>query len=803
MKYLLVILFSLYALGGRAESRASFPGDKVVTIDEFIRKDTPKDAGFFNVYVQDGRYYLEVPEGMLQRDILVAVTIVKGTAQKERSRDARFGYGGDSVFDRMIRFIKNRDRIEIVSPQVFHLGDSTGLYIDYYRNLESPAIASFEIKARSGNSYLVDITDLFLSDSDLFALKGAKESLKLGSYQQGQSYALDVKAFPENINFRSIRSYGLSGEVKKGEFPSTLWEVGASWYLLPEKPMTQRVFDERVGYFAFSLDGMVKRGDLMDKTMMATRWRLEPRPEDVEKYLRGELVEPVKPIVFYIDRATPEFLVPYFIQAVNVWQGAFEKAGFKNAIYGKLAPTPEEDPDYCEGDIRYPLVSYKASPIANAYGPMVFDPRSGEIITSHIAIFHSVLELIQRWYFVMCGAVDPRAREYPLSQEVMGELAATVLTHEVGHTLGLRHHFMGSTAYPVDSLRSKSFIREHGLGTSIMDYQRFNYVAQPGDGLEPRDLLPRIGMYDEFAIEWGYRYFPEAGNLKRDNEKLRAWVDERRQDPKLFYIEETTYSDPRVQSEDSGDDVIKANRLGMNNLKYIMAHLEEWTDGNDPDYYVLRKRYLSVLSQYQNYIEHVLRYVGGRYSDNPTREEELRLNQPVSREKEDEAWAFLEEYLCKEQDWLFVADVMEKTGVTPEFYEQEEALGKLTKLLLKYSALHKNRQLSEVGFTADELLNRLYSTIFEAKGQGGKLSWYDQALQSGLLQNLVINAENPYNLSNGVGVVMQQVISKIKQHARAATEGCSDALTASHYKTLYNFITLWEKGGNKALIELN
>ena len=803
MKYLLVILFSLYALGGRAESRASFPGDKVVTIDEFIRKDTPKDVGFFNVYIQDGRYYLEVPDDMLRRDILVAVTIIKGTAQKERSRDARFGYGGDSVFDRMIRFIKNRDRIEIVSPQVFHLGDSTALYNDYYRNLESPAIASFEVKARSGDSYLVDITDLFLSDSDLFALKGAKESLKLGGYQQGQSYALDVKAFPENINFRSIRSYGLAGEVKKGEFPSTLWEVGSSWYLLPEKPMVQRVFDERVGYFAFALDGMVKRGDWMDKTMIATRWRLEPRPEDVEKYLRGELVEPVKPIVFYIDRATPEFLVPYFIQAVNVWQGAFEKVGFKNAIYGKLAPTPEEDPDYCEGDIRYPLVSYKASPIANAYGPMVFDPRSGEIITSHIAIFHSVLELIQRWYFVMCGAVDPRAREYPVSQEVMGELAATVLTHEVGHTLGLRHHFMGSTAYPVDSLRSKSFIRAHGLGTSIMDYQRFNYVAQPGDGLEPRDLLPRIGMYDEFAIEWGYRYFPEAGNLKRDNEKLRAWVDERRQDPKLFYIEEMTYGDPRVQSEDSGDDVIKANRLGMNNLKYIMAHLEEWTDGNDPYYYVLRKRYLSVLSQYQNYIEHVLRYVGGRYSDNPTREEEFMLNQPVLREKEEEAWAFLEEYLCKEQDWLFVAEVMEKTGVKSEFYEQEEALGKLTKLLLKYSALHKNRQLSEEGFTADELLNRLYSTIFEAKGRDGKLSQYDQALQNGLLQNLVINVENPYNLSNGVGVVMHRVISKIKQHVRAATEGCPDALTASHYKTLYNFITLWEKGRNKALIELN
>ena len=686
MKYLLIVLLSLYVFSSGAGSRVILNEEgKEVSIAEFIRKDTPKDSGFFNVYVQDGRYYLEIPDDKLQRDILVAVTIVKGAAQKERSRTARFGYGGDSVFDRMIRFTKNRDRIEIVSPQVVYLGDSIGLYDKYYQNLESPAIASFRIEARSENSYLVDITDLFLSDSDLFALKGAKEALKLGGYQQGQSYALDVKAFPENINFRSIRSYGPTGEVKKGEFPSTLWEVGASWYLLPEKPMKQRVFDERVGYFAFLLEGMVKRTDLMDRTMMATRWRLEPKPEDMEKYLRGELVEPVKPIVFYIDRATPKFLVPYFIKAVNVWQGAFEKAGFKNAIYGKLAPTPEEDPDYGEGDIRYPLVSYKASPIPNAYGPMVFDPRSGEIITSHIAIFHSVLELIQRWYFVMCGAVDPRAREYPLSQEVMGELAATVLTHEVGHTLGLRHHFMGSTAYPVDSLRSKTFIRQHGLGTSIMDYQRFNYVAQPGDGLEPQDLLPRIGIYDEFAIEWGYRYFPEASDLKRDNEKLRAWVDEKRYDPKMVYIEETTYGDPRVQSEDSGDDVIKANRLGINNLKYIMAHLEEWTDGNDPDYYVLRKRYLSVLNQYQNYVEHVLRYVGGRYSDNPTREEELKVNQPVSREKEEEAWAFLEEFVCHEQDWLFVEEIMEKTGVNAEFYEQEEALGKLTKWLLKYS----------------------------------------------------------------------------------------------------------------------
>ena len=805
MKYLLIILFSLYVLSSGAGNRVIQKEDeKEVSIDEFIHKDTPKDAGFFHVYVQDGRYYLEVPDDKLERDILVAVTIIKGTAQKERSTDARFGYGGDSVYDRLIRFIKNQDRIEIVSPQVFYLGDTPALYDDYIKNVISPVMYSLEIKAKSADSYLVDITDLFLSDCDLFSLKGAKVALKLGGYQQEQSYALDVKAFPENINFRSMRGYAVDGEVKDGGYTSSLWEVGASWYLLPEKPMRQRMFDDRVGYFTFVLDGMTKRNDQMEKAAFATRWRLEPKPEDMEKYLRGELVEPVKPIVFYIDRATPGYLVPYFIKAVNAWQGAFEKAGFKNAIYGKLAPSPEEDPEYSEGDIRYPLVSYKASPIPNAYGPMVFDPRSGEIITSHIAIFHSVLDLLQRWYFVMCGAVDSRAREYPLSHEVMGELAATVLTHEVGHTLGLRHNFIGSTAYPVDSLRSKTFIREHGLGTSIMDYQRFNYLAQPEDGLEPQDLLPRIGIYDEFAIEWGYRCLQETNNLVENNLKLRAWVDEKRKDPKMFYIVETDYSDPRVQSEDSGDDIIKANRLGMKNLKYIMEHLEEWTKTSDPDYYALRRRYLSVLSQYQNYVNHVIRYVGGSYTDNPTREEEsLTVYQPVPKEKEEEALAFLEEYVCREPEWLFRPNLMEKTGINFEYYEQEPANSMITKLLLKYSILHKNRQLNPDGLTIDELLDRMYVTLFEEKGRSGELSRYDRALQKGFVQDLVVNGENPTTLFNGVGVRIKQLVSKIKQYVLTASGEGQDALTVSHYKTLYNFITLWESGKNKSLIELN
>ena len=286
--------------------------------------------------------------------------------------------------------------------------------------------------------------------------------------------------------------------------------------------------------------------------------------------------------------------------------------------------------------------------------------------------------------------------------------------------------------------------------------------------------------------------------------KLRAWVDEKRKDPKMFYIVETDYSDPRVQSEDSGDDIIKANRLGMKNLKYIMEHLEEWTKTSDPDYYALRRRYLSVLSQYQNYVNHVIRYVGGSYTDNPTREEEsLTVYQPVPKEKEEEALAFLEEYVCREPEWLFRPNLMEKTGINFEYYEQEPANSMITKLLLKYSILHKNRQLNPDGLTIDELLDRMYVTLFEEKGRSGELSRYDRALQKGFVQDLVVNGENPTTLFNGVGVRIKQLVSKIKQYVLTASGEGQDALTVSHYKTLYNFITLWESGKNKSLIELN
>ncbi|NLI36530.1 MAG: DUF5117 domain-containing protein [Bacteroidales bacterium] len=771
---------------------------KTEAISSFIKSSSYKSAGFVNIYQQDGKYYMEVPDDKLQRDILVTITILKGSARKERKPGMRFGYGGDSVFDTMIRMLKKGNKIEIVTPQIAYQTDSTYMYSSYFKKDIPSVLLSLPIIATSATSSLIDITEEMNSDSQLFSLRGVTDDLKLGGYRSDQTDIISVQSFPTNVNFQSYRSYQL--QDTKSDYPSSRWEISASWLLLPLKPMLPRITDERVGYFAYSLNGIpLNKDQLQVRTPIAAHWRLEPKPEDMERYKRGELVEPAKPIVFYIDRATPSFLVPYLIKAVNKWQPAFEKAGFKNAIHAELAPA---DSLYSEGDARYSLVSYKASPIPNAYGPMIVDPRSGEIMASHIALYHSVLSLLQRWYFVMCSTVDKRAHEYPLPQDLMGELVATVLTHEVGHTLGLRHNFVGSTAYPTDSLRCAEFIRKNGLGTSIMDYQRYNYIAQPGDKLAPADLLPRIGAYDNFAIEWGYRFLPDDMTIVQQTDSLRRWVDEKRKDRRVLYLEESTLGDPRVQSEDSSDDDVKANTYGMENLKRIMSHLEEWNPKNDSDFFVLRKRYLSVLNQYQNYMGHVLCIIAGHYADKPERDESLIVYKPVPRDKQEAALDFLDKYFFRDQNWLFPKKIVNKTNfVNTDIFEPMAF--NMGKIVVKYSALLQEKQLDPNAFSFEEFANKIYSYAFGNVSIQQPLSLYQKAIQKAYVEQLVINTENQVNLSNGVSLVYRSIMSRIKKRAMDASHTVKDELTSIHYKSLYRFITLWENEKNKSLIDNN
>ena len=385
-----------------------------------------------------------------------------------------------------------------------------------------------------------------------------------------------------------------------------------------------------------------------------------------------------------------------------------------------------------------------------------------------------------------------------MDRDLMGKLAETVLTHEVGHTLGLRHDFMGSTCYPTDSLRSSQFIKKNGLGASIMDYQRFNYIAQPGDQLDPEDLLPRIGEYDMFAIEWGYRWFPDD-DIKGQTEKLHQWTTaQRAKDKRYLYIEERTLEDPRIQSEDSSDDDIKANTYGMKNLQYIMQHLEQWTPVNDDDYYVLQKRYHSVLNQYWNYIGHVMKYVGGHYDDNADRDEQLQTNVHVSKEKQMEALEFLNEWMIKDQTWLHPAALMEKTRVNPT-QDMMSAARQLGIVILKYGTLNTQCPRPD-DMTPKELIEYVCNKVYTEKNLQSKLSQHDMVLQKEMLTNLTMNAENLVAIQFTTGTLFKQILEDVKTDALRKAQVESDYLQRNHHQAVANFVTIWQQENNRGLL---
>ena len=652
---------------------------------------------------------------------------------------------------------------------------------------------------------------MFAVDNDFFSLKGAATDLKLGAFEAQKSKILGVSAFENNIVFRSVKSYAEGAapqgpppppgtKPKKEEANPTMWEVGASWFLLPEVPMKHRYGDKRIGYFLTGLKNYDLNPERDEFLTFANRWRIEPKPEDLQKFKNGELVEPEKPIVFYIDRNTPAYLVPYFIEGVNAWRKSFEKIGFKNAITGKLAPTPSEDEDYSMEDARYSYISYKPSEMANAYGPQVVDPRSGEILSSHVAVFHNIMDLLQRWYFSMCAATDPRASKVPMSKELMGSLMKNVITHEVGHTLGLRHNFSGSSSYSTDSIRKRDFVRKNSFGPSIMDYMRYNYAAQPQDNMTPKDLLPFIGVYDDYAIEWGYKYMPDKTPVQMA-EYLTAWVSEKRKDPRFFYYDEEEKNDPRVQSEDIGDNSMKASALGVENLKRIMAGLNTAVQDEDYDYSTLRSMYRAVKGRYYQYLQHVVRNIGGVSVDNPLRHENKDSYVPVSRARQKEAMAYLNKYMFTEPMWLYPEDIMAKTNAS---FDTEVELGYtelLNRLLAKYSLLGNASDIStNPEYPPTEFLADLQQYIFKDLENGTPISRYTRMLQRSFLNAILMHIDKPATFPNNIDFTMTKLMYLTAKQAEAGAAKQTDFISKSHLVSIANMIKVWNTGKNDAYL---
>jgi len=642
---------------------------------DFIKDSSKADQGLFTIYSQDEKYYFEIPDSIMGREIVVVNRISRSGADL---RVGFSGYAGDQINKNVIRYEKgpnNKVFLKTISYSERSKDSTQSMYSTVMNSNIQPIAASFDVVAygEDKKSVLVDMTSFMNDDNDIFFFSpGYKQILRLGALKKDMSYIDTIRSFPTNTEIKTVKTYGrtappgITGAVaaQMASGNATL-ELNTSMVLLPKIPMQGRYFDPRVGYFTVRYTDFDSNPQGVERKSLITRWRLEPKDEDIAKYNRGELVEPKKQIVFYIDPATPEKWVKHLIAGVNDWQKAFEQAGFKNAITAKRAPTKEEDPEWSLEDARYSAIVYKPSAIPNASGPHVNDPRSGEILESHINWYHSVMTLLRNWYFIQASPNDPRAQQMTFDDDLMGDLVRFVSSHEVGHTLGLRHNFGASAAYPVDSLRNAVWVKKHGVASSIMDYARFNYIAQPGDGITGSDLYPRINYYDNWAIEWGYKLIPQAKTAEAETPILNQWVLAKANDPRYWFGTESNPDDPRSQNEDLGDDSMLASEYGILNLKRIVPNIIQWTSTPNQGYDNLTELYGEVLTQFNRYAGHVAKNIAGIYETPKTVEQEGLVYELVPMEKQKRAIEFLNTQVFTTPDWLIDYNIYNRIGQDP------------------------------------------------------------------------------------------------------------------------------------------
>ena len=760
---------------------------KKETTEEVSKTDFEKIAsesnlvsrGMFNVYAQDGKYYFEIPVSLLQRDMLVVNKLQRVPFELNDAGVNR----GTNYETQMIRFEWNKEEKKIRVRQSRPLPESPendAITRSVRDNFISPLIADFKLEACNADStsVIIQINDIY--DGSETSINNVFDNINLGtSAVKDLSRIMSIKAFPNNI----VATSELTTKVREGmSAVNVTVEVSSSLVLLPEKPMMGRLDDPKVGYFTKDLLYFSDSQQKTEEKKYITRWRLEPKPENREAYLRGELVEPEKPIVFYIENSTPYRWRKYIKQGIEDWQVAFERAGFKNAIIAKELP---DSIAANADDINYSVVTYAASSKANAMGPSILDPRSGEILEADIMWWHNVISMVQEWITVQTGAIDPKARGTKLPDEMMGDAIRFVACHEVGHSLGLRHNMMGSWTFPTDSLRSKSFTdKMNSTASSIMDYARYNYVAQPGDGVTA--VSPHIGPYDIFAIEYGYRWYglptPEAEKdvlydfLNKHNGRLYKYSEA--QDPRSAV-------DPRAQNEDLGDDPVRSSELGIANLKRIVPEIIKWTTtGEEGQTYEEASRlYYAVITQWNNYLYHVMANIGGIYIENTTVGDGVKTYTYVEKEKQEASLDFLlNEVLCYPR-WLFDTEISDytfllrknPTGVIE--YAPSQIL-KNTQGYIFWDLLSNDRLMrmlenelknGKKAFTVVEMMDKMHNSIFATTIKGGTPDVMERNLQKGFLDALITAAAE----SEGVKINKQLTATSGNPYLFHHTPWCS------------------------------
>ena len=765
--------------------------DKLKSYSQVIPSGTPADSGLFTTHKVGDKLYYEIPLTLLGKDMLLVSRIAKVPS----------GYGGGyvnagtKVNEQVVRWYK-RDRNIDLKVESFEnqSEENSPIYKSVQANNFAPILYSSKIEAYTPDSTAVVIEVSSLFESEVSAIDGVSSSLrkkyKVKKLDPSRSYIQSVHSYPKNIEVQHVMTYEAEEPPERDQAGTISLLMNQSMVLLPEDKMQPRIADPRVGWFT------VKKYDYnsdelkSDDYEIIRRWRLVPK--DMEAYKRGELVEPVKPIVYYLDPATPMKWRPYFKHGIEDWNKAFEKAGFKNAIIAKDPPTKEEDPEFSPEDVRYSVVRYVASTTRNAMGPSVVDPRTGEIIESDVMWYHNHLRSYRNRFMIEAGAQNPDARTLETPEKEIGEMMRMVIAHEVGHSLGLPHNMKASSAYPTDSLRSASFTQKFGLTPSIMDYARVNYVAQPGDkGVR---FIRMMGPYDLYAINWGYRYLPEADTPKEEKDTLDKWILAKAGDPVYEFGGGYDRVDPQSQTESLGRDQVKASEYGLANLKKVVPNLVEWTSTKGKGYNDLAEVYGELTGMWRGYIYHVITNVGGVYETRKSSDQEGVVYEPVPEKIQENAVKFLNENAFSTPDWLLNKEILNRIESAGAIEKVQNLQTRALEYLLNEDRLKRmveNTQINGASaYSPLEMLSDLRKGIFSELYSSQKVDAYRRNLQrsyidaaAGYVQKLNEKKEDEIQKSDIIAL-MRGEMERLKRDINARKSGVNDQLTRYHWNDL-------------------
>jgi len=740
-------------------------------------------------YVEDNIYY-EIPDSVIGRDFLMVSRVAKVP-----SNFFGFRSSGAKTAEQVFVFERVRDQINIRERSYNSVAaDSLPIYRSVEANNYEPIIATFDIEATNpdGSSVVIQINDFF--ENDVPAISGLAGYLRsmyeVRRLDNKRSYIDTVRTFPKNVEARHVMTYEAMDPPSSGGTNTISILMNQSMVLLPKEPMRPRHYDYRVGWFTVTQLDFSSDEQKAATRSLIRRWRLEP--SDPDAYARGELVEPVEPIVYYLDPATPEKYRQNVIDGVEDWNVAFEEAGFKNAIVAKLPPTEEEDPNFEPEDIRYNMVRWIANTTRNAVGPSTTDPRTGEIIASDIIWYHNHIRSYRNRLMIETGAANPDARSLKVDDEYLGEAIRQVIAHEIGHAVGLPHNMKANSSYPVDSLRSPTFTEEFGVSASIMDYARQNYIAQPGDGVER--FIRKIGPYDRYAVNWGYRIIPDAETPEDEIPTLNQWILEKADNPMYRFGQSTGY-DPTAQREALSDDPVRASTYGMRNLQAVTPRLMEWTSTPGKGYDDLEEIYGELIGQWSRYVGHVITNVGGVAMERVASDQDGHVYRPISKEYQQEAMQFMVEHAFTTPHWLLEETILRNIEHSGAIERIKRLQGR--HLVRMMDADRMNRLIEDESFRGDnaykltEMLQDLRAGIWSELDGEEAIDPYRRNLQRIYLQQvkqMMESDDSDVDVSD-IKPLLRDELDILSNKIAESQQNRRDRMTETHLRDIQNRIS--------------